>query len=188
MKLDSQGWQRFHVLALDSSFWVCIAHLRQHSWCKSNAPGLLDRWKPSWHHVLLVRATLQLLQADLAVSNHARPTVCGRQPLSHSKSNATFFVQHPFSPSTSSSSSSSVYCCSSSSQTNTSSSCATTSEHWCIAQHIWYNEESDMTASDVYLIKMRHSSISGCLLYIFELNVHVVFCFEQFSSVDLARR
>ena len=44
-----------------------------------------------------------------------------------------------------------------------------------------------MAAPNVYLIKMRHSSISCCLLYVLQLYVHVVLGLQQLSSVDLAR-
>src|SRR5690242_10152845 len=88
--------------------------------------------------------------------------------------------------STSSTCSSSVDSRSSSSQANTSSSCACVLKHGSIAQHVWYNEEAHMASSDVDLVEMRHSTVSRSLCDVFQLYVHVVFSFEQLSSVDLA--
>jgi len=67
---------------------------------------------------------------------------------------------------------------SSSGQTDTTAPRASGSEHWRISQHIGDDEEADVAASNVDLVKMRHSAVAGCGGNVFELNVHVVFGFQ----------
>ena len=43
-----------------------------------------------------------------------------------------------------------------------------------------------MTAPDIHLIQMTHSTVTRGHGYISELHVHVVFGFEELSAVDLA--
>ena len=85
--------------------------------------------------------------------------------------------------SVSSSSSCPVYCGSSSCQANAAASRTPGSEHRGIAQHIWDDDESDVAASDVDLVKMRHSAVTCGCCDIFKLDVHVVFgCWSKSVS------
>lgn len=73
-------------------------------------------------------------------------------------------------------------------------------------QHIRHDEVSDMAASDVDLLEMRHTAVTRSHCDIFELDVHVIFgcvqvsntppianyadfchTFQKLSTVDLAR-
>jgi len=71
-------------------------------------------------------------------------------------------------------------------QTNTSSTLASGPEHWCISQHIWYDEESHMTTPDINLVQMGHAAISRRDGNILKLNVHVILGFKQLSPIYLA--
>lgn len=48
-------------------------------------------------------------------------------------------------------------------------------EHWRVSQHVWYDEESDVRAADVDLIKMADTAVAGSNGDVFELHIHVVF-------------
>jgi hypothetical protein len=43
-----------------------------------------------------------------------------------------------------------------------------------VPQHVWYDEVSYVAASNVYLLKMRHTAVAGCNGNVLKLNVHVV--------------
>lgn len=53
-------------------------------------------------------------------------------------------------------------------------------------QHIRYNEEPNMTASNVDLIQVTDSAISSSDCNVFELDVHVIFSFDQLPTIDLS--
>lgn len=43
-----------------------------------------------------------------------------------------------------------------------------------IPQHVRYNEVPHVAASDIDLLKMRHTAVAGCDSNVLELNIHVV--------------
>ena len=51
--------------------------------------------------------------------------------------------------------------------------------HRGVLQHVWDNEESDHTSSDVYLIKLGHTAIPLGHSNIFEGDVQVVLSYKE---------
>lgn len=49
-----------------------------------------------------------------------------------------------------------------------------TFEHWCILQHVWKNEETNLAASDVCVLEVGDTTITGCECDVAKLAVHVI--------------
>ena len=72
-------------------------------------------------------------------------------------------------------------------QAHTSSPRPPRSEHRRVAQHIRHNEQSHVRAPNVDAVQMCDATITLCDVDVLELAVHVVFCFDEFAAVGLAR-
>lgn len=56
-----------------------------------------------------------------------------------------------------------------------------------VPKHIWDDKETNVAASNVDLFEVGDAAVAGGDGDVFELDVHVVFCFDQLAAVGLAR-
>lgn len=65
------------------------------------------------------------------------------------------------------------------------SPCTSTPKHRRISQHVGHDKEPHVATADVDLIKMGDAAIAGGDSDILELNVHVVFRFQELAPIHL---
>ena len=46
--------------------------------------------------------------------------------------------------------------------------------HGRVLQHVWYNEEANHTATNVHLIKLRHTTVTASYSNVLQRNVQVI--------------
>lgn len=61
-------------------------------------------------------------------------------------------------------------------------------EEWCVLQHIWEYEETNVRSSHIHLVHSWYLTIiSACYRDISQLYIHVVFALDQLSPVGFSR-